>query len=166
MVAWWKRILLSLLSVVAATVVSIVGMVLVDGLKHKQFNVRSSEVLLTIAVTVGFCLIAWVLSIPFVLLIRKIAGWRFWFYWVLGSCVGPALMLGLIFALFMTLMPHRPGDPWFMPAELSLVYLAGAISSLTSLFYLLLLRGAQKRAVVRELKSGPAKISSDDGLAP
>jgi hypothetical protein len=144
MVAWWKRILLSLLSVVAATVVSIVGMVLADGLRHGRFNVRSSEVLLTIAVTVGFCMIAWALSLPVVLWIKKIGGWRFWFYWVLGSCVGPVLMLGLILALFIAVLPHKQGDPWFMPAELSLVYLSGAISSLTSLFYLLLLRRAQR----------------------
>jgi hypothetical protein len=145
MVAWWKRILLSLLSVVVATVVCIVGMVLADALKSKQFNFRSSEVLLTIAVTVGFCMVAWILSLPVVLLISKIAGWRFWFYWILGSCVGPALMLGLILLIYVV-FPHSPDASWFVPAEMSLVYIAGTISSLTSLFYLLFLRRAQKKA--------------------
>lgn len=101
--------------------------------------------MLTIGVTVGLCLVGSVFTVPVVLMITNIRGWRFWFYWALGSAFGPLLMLALC-ALVFFLVPHSPSDHWFRPELLPLVYLAAAISSLTSLFYLLLLRRAQSRA--------------------
>jgi drug/metabolite transporter (DMT)-like permease len=145
MVAWWKRVLFSLASVVAAAVISVSGIVLESTIKNPSTTFRSSEVALTIAVTVGFCLIAWVLSAPGVLIVRNIRGWRFWLYWIVGSGVGPLLMLALSAVIFM-IVPQGPGATWFSPALLPLLYLAAAISSLASLFYLLLFRWAQMRA--------------------
>jgi integral membrane sensor domain MASE1 len=101
--------------------------------------------MLTIGVTVGLCLVGCVFTVPVVLMITNIRGWRFWFYWALGSSYGPLLMLALC-ALVFFLVPHGPNDRWFRPELLPLVYLAAAVSSLTSLFYLLLLRRAQDRA--------------------
>jgi len=152
MVAWWKRLLLSLLSMILGPVVCLLGMVLYSMAKSQPVSFRSTEVLLALAVTVGFCIIAWVLSIPVVLLITNIRGWRFWFYWVLFTCVGPALMLGLIATIFYV-MPHSPDGHWFNPMYLPLVYGAGAIACLTSIIYLLLLRRAQVRAE-RKLAAG------------
>ena len=146
MVAWWKRLLFSLESMIAASVLCLACMLLVTSLKSHSANIHSSEVLLTVAVLVGFCLIGWVISIPAVLIIRNASGGRFWLYWILGSSVGPLLML-LLFAAVFVFMPHSPDAQWFNPAYQSMVYFATALSSLTSLFYLLLLRWAQRRAV-------------------
>ena len=145
MVAWWKRLFFSLASMVTAAVISISAIVLQSFIKSPTTNFRSSEIVLTIAVTVGFCLIAWVLSAPVVLIVRNIRGWRFWLYWLLGSSVGPLLMLALSALVFLA-FPQNSTAAWFSPALLPLLYLAAAISSLTSLFYLLLLRQAQKKA--------------------
>lgn len=145
MVAWWKRLLFSLASMVAAAVLCLAAILIESALKTHPTSFRSSEVLLTVAVLVGFCLIGWVFSIPVVLMIRNVSGGRFWFYWILGSCVGPLLML-LLFAAVFVLVPQSPSAQWFNPALRPLVYFAAALSSLTSLFYLLLLRWAQRRA--------------------
>jgi hypothetical protein len=144
MVAWWKRLLFSLASMVAAAVLLLACVFLEGVLKGHPASIHSSELLLTIVVMVGFCLIGWVFSIPVVLIIRNIRGWRFWFYWIFGSCVGPLLMLLLCLGVFV-LVPHSPDAHWFYPALWPLIYFAAAISSLTSLFYLLLFRWAQRR---------------------
>src|ERR1700723_1139780 len=146
MVAWWKRLLFSLASMIAAAVVCLAAMLLLTTLKSHSANIHSSEVILTVAVMVGFCLIGWVVSIPGVLIVRNISGHRFWLYWILGSSVGPLLVLLLFLAVFVV-VPHGPGAQWFNPAFRPLIYFAAAISSLTSLCYLWLLGWAQRRAV-------------------
>lgn len=145
MVAWWKRVLFSLVSMVAAAVVCLSCVVLESVIKSHPANIHSSEVVLTIAVTVGFCMVGWVFAVPVVLIVTNIRAWRFWLYFVLGSCVGPVLMLALS-ALVFIVFPQNSGSTWFSPALLPLLYLAAAVSSLTSLLYLLLLRRAQRHA--------------------
>ena len=145
MVAWWKRLLFSLASMIAAAVVCLAAMLLLTTLKSHSANIHSSEVILTVAVMVGFCLIGWLVSIPAVLIVRNISGARFWLYWILGSSVGPVLMMLLFLAVFVV-VPHGPGAQWFNPALRPLTYFATAISSLTSLCYLGLLGWAQRRA--------------------
>lgn len=39
--------------------------------------------------------LAWVITLPLVLLVRRFDGWRFWFLAVSGTLVGPALMIAL-----------------------------------------------------------------------
>jgi hypothetical protein len=146
-VPWWKRLLFSLLSMVLAAALSLLGLVVVNLVQKHPVNIHSGELILTAGVLVGFCIIAWVVSAPVVLMIRDIGGWRFWLYWVLGTCVGPLLMLGLCVAVFFA-MPHGPDSPWFNPAMRPLVFMAGAISSVTSLLYLSMLRWAQRKAGV------------------
>ena len=146
MVAWWKRLLFSLASIIAAAVICLASMLFETTLNSRPANIHSSEVILTVAVMVGFCLIAWMISIPAVLIVRNISGSRFWLYLFLGSSVGPLLMLLLFVAVFV-LVPHGPSAQWFNPALRPLVYFAAAISSLTSLCYLLLLGWAQRRAI-------------------
>jgi len=52
-------------------------------------------------------------------------------------------------ALVFIVFPQNSSNTMFSSALLPLVYLAAAVSSLTSLFYLLLLRRAQTRADAR-----------------
>jgi hypothetical protein len=129
----------------------------------KKVSFHGSEVILTVMVMVGFCVIAWIFTVPVVLIIRNVSGWRFWFYWVLGSCVGPALVLALS-AIISNLYPENA--VLFKAAVRPLLYAAAADSTLASIFYLTLLRGAQKSAARRALKAGPAKVSVEDGLTP
>jgi len=131
---------------IAAAVICLACMLLETMLNSRPANIHSSEVMLTVAVMVGFCIIAWVISIPAVLIVRNISGNRFWLYWILGSSVGPLLVLLLFLAVFVV-VPHGPGAQWFNPAFRPLIYFAAAISSLTSLCYLWLLGWAQRRAV-------------------
>jgi hypothetical protein len=145
MVAWWKRVLFSLASMVVAAVVCLSCVVLASVLKSHPANIHTSEVILTIAVMIGFCMVGWVFALPVVWIVTNIRTWRFWLYWVLGSCVGPLLMVALSAIVFMV-FPQNSSNTMFSSTLLPLVYLAGAVSSLTSLFYLLLLRRAQGRA--------------------
>jgi len=148
MVAWWNRLLFSLASVVAAVVVCLGGLIVVEVvLKRQTAIIHSSEVALTVGVTFALCLVGWVITAPLILIVRNVPGGRFWVYWALGSCVGPLLMLGLFAAVFF-LVPHSPNDHWIRPELWPLLYLAAAISSLTSIFYLVLLRWGQGRATV------------------
>jgi hypothetical protein len=100
MVAWWKRVLFSLASMVAAVIVCLSCVVLESVLKSHPANIHSSEVILTIAVAIGFCMVGWVFALPVVLIVTNIRKGRFWFYWVLGSCVGPLLMVALSALVF------------------------------------------------------------------
>ena len=154
MVAWWKRILLSLLSVVVGTIVCLLGAeaVLWTAVKthlissSHSISFHSSELLITIAVIVAFCVIAWLFSVPVVLIVRNIRSWRFWFYWVLGSCIGPGLMLVLCAVILMVAFKGRGNAIWYSPQELPLIYMAAAISCISSLLYLWLLRRSQAAA--------------------
>jgi hypothetical protein len=82
------------------------------------------------------------LAIPLVLLVRNIKGWRFWMYWAVGLLFGPAMILGVSFYSAV----RAPNFAGFPGNSMSMVYLAGAISGVTTLIYLLLLRRGQTRA--------------------
>lgn len=145
MVSRAKRILLSLLSVVVAAVVCFLAALLVTSMESDPASFQSSEVALTIGVLVCFCLVGWFFSVPAVVMVTNIRGWRFWFFWVLGSCLGPLLMIAL-FGVVLHFFPHDPKQNVFSPEFQPLLEMAAAISSLGSLLYLLLLRRAQKAA--------------------
>ncbi len=149
MVPWWKRLVYSLGSVVVGAGVS--GALV----SAKEFVTNAhghlSAMGLTVAVLDFDCWVVilslpgWMLAIPIVLMVRNISGWRFWIYWVLGSCFGPMLVLGI--ALYSAVRAANfeafPGN------AASVVYLAGAISCLTTLLYLLLLRRGQTLAMYK-----------------
>jgi hypothetical protein len=46
-------------------------------------------------------MLAWVVTLPFVLLISRFNGWRFWFLAVSGTLMGPALLIALSFCLWL-----------------------------------------------------------------
>jgi len=139
MVPWWKRLLFSLVSLFMASALCLAAVVAQDAFKGHPGSIHSSEVILTMAVMGGFCVVAWVVSAPVVLVVKNIRGWRFWFYFLAGSSVGPLLMLGLAGLIFIV-FPQGPNAKLLNPALTPLLYLSGAVSTLTSIFYLLLLR--------------------------
>lgn len=146
MVPWWKRLIYSLGSVIVGA--GAAGALVAGREFISSSHGHVSAMGLTIA-GLGFdcwvvilSLPGWLLAIPVVLLVRYTYGWRFWMYWALGTCVGPALILGV--ALYSAL--RAPNLEGFPGDSMSVVYLAGAISFLSTLLYLLLLRRARIRA--------------------
>jgi len=145
MVPWWKRLIYSLL-----------GTILGAGfcgacIAAQQFlsNPHNHLSAVALATTILFfdpwvmvlSLPGWALAIPVVLVIRNIRGWRFWMYWAIGICFGPAIILGVGFYNAI-----RAGNfAGFPENSMSMVYMAGAVSGLTTLIYLVLLRRAQAR---------------------
>ena len=65
-----------------------------------------------------------------------------WLYWAIGICFGPAIVLAV--ALYASI--RGPSFAGFPGNSMSVVYVAAAISGLTALIYLLLLRSGQNRA--------------------
>jgi hypothetical protein len=87
----------------------------------------------------------WLLAIPIVLLVRNIRGWRFWIYCAAGACFGPALILAV--ALYSAVrVPNFAGFPG---DSMSVVYMAGAVSTVSTLLYLVTLRIAQNQSLAR-----------------
>jgi hypothetical protein len=80
-----------------------------------------------------FAFPGWLLALPFVLLIRDAEGFRAWLILVLGSAIGPAVLL-----TWTLLATH--GTPVDWNANGSAVLMAFVIGLLTTLFYIALLK--------------------------
>jgi hypothetical protein len=147
MVPWWKRLAYSLVGWVVASCV--LG-VLVSIWESAHFP--SNRGVSSVSYFFDFCLLflisalaigswGWLLGMPFVLLVRNIGGWRFWIYLAIGSSIGPGLFFGTLLYSFLT--RSSSGSMTTEPADYSAVYISTAVSSLTTLIYLSLLRRAQ-----------------------
>ncbi len=143
MVPWWKRLIYSLVSAVLGAGVSgacaAAQQFITTSRGHLSAMGFWTAILFFDPWVIVVSLPGWVLAIPIVLLVKNIRGWRFWMYWAIGVCIGPALILGV--ALY-----SGPGLAAIPGGATSLIYLAAAISGLTTLLYLLLLRRGQARA--------------------
>jgi hypothetical protein len=92
-----------------------------------------------------FCFAGWLLALPLVVLIRRADGWHFWAALAVGSAIGPAIMI--LFAIYVGLKSNLPLNAIFShrdPMSITLTYLAAVLSLLTTLFFLLFLRRAQR----------------------
>ena len=136
MVPWWKRLAYGLVGWVVATCVVGAFVVSIFTVTHSSAGGGISisglfEFWLASLITgVAFGIFGWLLGVPFVLLVRSAKGWRFWICLTLGSSIGPSIIL------IMSLRSVEPPD-------YSAVPISAAISSLTTLIYLQLLRRAQ-----------------------
>lgn len=150
MVPWWKRLLYGVSGwVVTMCAVSLLFPVWVLAQSPIKRTDTAADVLSGVFGAFLACLISvfavsifgWLLGLPYVLLVRNSKGWRFWIYFVLGSGIGPVLVLSLFFYTFLkgslNNLPTKPTDYYF-GACISVV-----VSSLTTLICLLLLRRAQ-----------------------
>lgn len=146
MVAWWKRLIYSLFSVVAAGSIFGVVVALQTIPANPSTRFQIAEVISYIWVLVFGSLPGWILTIPVVLIVTNIRGWRFWMYLAIGSAIGPALILGIaIFVYFSS--SHAVGLAWRVN---SAQMLAAAISFVATLIYLLLLRWGQSPSESRK----------------
>ena len=143
MVLWWKRLIYSLVSVVVGAGVSGACVAAQQFIANSRGHLNAmglwTAILFFDPWVIVMSLPGWVLAIPIVLLVKNIGGWRFWMYWAIGVSIGPALVLAVA-------MYSGPGLAGFAGGSVSLVYLAAAISGLTTLLYLLLLQHGQARA--------------------
>ncbi len=147
MVPWWKRLIYSLISTVVGAGVSgacaAAQQVIANSHGHLSGMGVWTAILFFDPVVIALSLPGWLLGVPLVLLVTNIRGWRFWMYWAIGIAIGPLLVLAV--AVY-----WGPGFAGLPGNSMSPVYLAGAISGLTSLIYLLLLRMGQARAALHE----------------
>ncbi len=150
MVAWWKRLIYSLAAVVlgAGLTGAWVAAQQFVASSHGHFNPIAliTAIVFFDSWVVLLSLPGWLLGIPLVLLVKNIRGWRFWMYWAIGVCFGPLLVLGVAFYN----AARAPNFAGFPDSSMSIAWLAGAISGLATLFYLLLLRRGQALASLRE----------------
>jgi drug/metabolite transporter (DMT)-like permease len=138
MVPWRIRLLLSFVSIVTAALICIACLIVAEGVLDGYLgSIRTPAVTFAVRSDVFFGAL--------VLIVRDVRGWRFWLYLVLGSCVGPLLMLALFVLAFFP-SPHGTNSHWIPPELRGLIYLAATISILATLFYLLLLRRMESRA--------------------
>jgi hypothetical protein len=146
MVSWWKRFIYSFVSAVLGAGVSgacgAAQQVVSNAHGHLSAMAVWTAILFFDPWVIALSLPGWFLALPLVFLVRNVRGWRFWMYWVVGICLGPTIVL-LVNWIATTRGFSLAGIPGGLNAA---VYLAGAISGLSSLIYLLLLRQSQTRA--------------------
>jgi hypothetical protein len=149
MVAWWKRLIYSLVSaIVGAAVCGAVAAA--EQVVTNAHGHLSAEALWTAIVffdpwVIALSLPGWLVALPLVLLIKNVRGWRFWMYWAIGICIGPAIVVVVewIAASRGFMLAGIPGG------LVTAYFLSAAISGLSSLLYLLLVRRGQTQAEFR-----------------
>ena len=147
--AWWNRLLYSLLSMVVGAGACGAVIAAKEFLNNAHGHISAvgllTEVVYFDSWVVVLSVPGWLLAIPIVLLVRNIRGWRFWLYCAVGACFGPALILAA--ALYSAV--RTPNFAGFSGDSMSVVYLAGAISTVTTFLYLVMLRNAQNQSLAR-----------------
>jgi len=149
MVAWWKRLIYSLVSAILGAGVC-GACAAAEQVVHNAHGHLNAEAVWTAIVffdpwVMALSLPGWFLALPLVLLVRKVRGWRLWMYWVMGICFGPAIV-----SVVEWIAVSRGFTLAGIPGGLTTAYyLSAAISGLSSLIYLLLMRRGQARAEFR-----------------
>lgn len=145
MVAWWKRILFSLLSLLAASILVCAFTTIVYSDPNEYLPIFLAASLWTFFVGI----LGWFLALPVLLTFSNFHGWRFWFFLTIGSSLGPIIIILFTLYYFAT-TPHlvqaimdflRSIDlQFFSSGTMFPVYQALAVSFFTTLIYLLLFR--------------------------
>jgi len=148
MVAWWKRLIYSLVGVVLGAGLCGAGAAAEQVVANAHGHLSAMGVWTAILFfdpwVIALSFPGWFLALPLVVLVRNVRGWRFGLYWIIGICFGPAIVLVVNWIAAMRGF-SLAGIPGGVTAA---IYLACAISALSSLIYLLLLRRGQARAAL------------------
>lgn len=138
MVPWWKRLAFSFVSVLIAAIAS--GLIL--GLSRLfaggGADSPPDNVLWSIWPVLVMSLPGWLLATPIVLLASSFRGWRLWFFLLVGTALGPVLILS--FTLVEQLTGLDRSGFW---ANRFFVALAAVVSTTATLIHILLMRRAQ-----------------------
>ena len=154
MVPWWKRLVYSLVSVIAAVVLCFAAVFAEMFLRNSSGHPLAGDFLIAVAMTILACIPGWLIAVPVVLIANDIQGWRFWLLWVVGSCIGPLLLL--VFA--MLAFQGSAGVSTSVPDIMDFVYLGAAVSCLSTTVYLLLLRWSQRAMAKNRSSLQPEKM--------
>jgi len=141
MVPWWKRLIYSFVSTLVASSVCGSFFELVHLMDHNAHFQVSGLFWFIFAVLV-FALAGWLLAVPVVLTVKNIHGRRMWFLLAVGSCIAPIVILGFEF-VGQLIDPHS-GSFW---AGTTFFVLAAAVSCITTIIYLMLIRRADELRV-------------------
>jgi len=139
MPAWSKRLLYSMLSVIAAVVMVTISLWILSTPRPKM---AFETAFFSGYFTLIFSLFGWAVAVPIVLLVSNYTGWRMWFWGAVGCCIGPALLLGLAAFSFLT----EPLLAGFAPGSWRFLLMAGAVSSITTVLYLVLVTRSARRS--------------------
>jgi hypothetical protein len=146
----WDRVGYSFLSVLISLVV------LSTSIGGANFRDGAGSVLSVAVVTFIFggclCLIGWVLSLPFVILVKTHRGWHYWTMLAIGTCLGPLVFL--LVDLYLSL--ENPTSSGFAPRSYYFLFLPTGVSLLSSLLYLFFVRRHDEHP--RQRASSPKRI--------
>ena len=146
MVVWWKRLIYSFVSAVlgagASGALGAAQQVVSNAHGHLSAMAVWTAILFFDPWVVALSLPGWFLALPLVLLVRSVRGWRFWMLWIIGIALGPVIVLVVNWIALLQGL-SLAGIPGGLTAA---IYLSAAISGLSSLIYLLILRRGQTRA--------------------
>jgi hypothetical protein len=129
----WKRLAISLLCVFLASMLCSLALAAQSGFALKAFL---QNVFYFGSVTFFCSLPGWFIAIPVVLFVSNFSGWRFWAMLALGAGIGPFVMLAIEVYFQVT----SPNPSHYAPEARNLVFLATAVSALTTAFYLVVVR--------------------------
>jgi hypothetical protein len=135
-IRWWKRLIYSFVSMLMAAA-AFGAFVEIQNLLDRNSHFEVSDMVWAIYPVLIFCIPGWLLAVPIVLAATDFRGWRVWFFLAVGSCIGPIVILG--FAAYGQLIDPHSGGAWANGSGGFLI-LAAAVSFITTLIYLLLIR--------------------------
>jgi hypothetical protein len=135
MVEGLKRLGYSFVSMLIAA--SVCGTFL-EGVELHSAHFAPWEFLMAIWTVFALSLPGWLLAMPIILTVRNFRGRRKWFFFAVGACIGPIVILGLEFGDHLN-HPH-PGLFWLNPGFL---FLSTADSCITTWIYLTLVGRAR-----------------------
>ena len=148
MVPWWRRLLYSLVSVMLGAGLSGAWVAAQEFISNSHGRISAIGLSTAILFFDGWVIVlslpGWLLATPLVLLVRNVRGWRFGVYGAIGACFGPILIL----AVEWYSATRGASFGGFAHDSMSAVYMAGAVSGLTTIVYLFLLRRAQARSLL------------------
>lgn len=131
MVPWWKRLLYSFVSVLVGVAVVCAALWILSAPRPKM----GWETIVDYGYfTLMWSFPGWLVAVPVVLLVKNYYGWRMWFWGGIGCCIGPLLLLGMAAFTFLT----NPLFAGFASGSWKFLLLAGAVSSVTTAVYLML----------------------------
>jgi hypothetical protein len=90
-----NRLSRAALSLVCAVLASVIVCAVVITYNYGEFSRSLSSWFVFIRGAVLIIMLAWLVTLPFVLLISRFSGWHFWFLAVCGTLMGPALLMVL-----------------------------------------------------------------------
>jgi len=155
-----KRLKLSFVSVASAgAIVGLCHYLINAVILTYEFEFNLAEFVYTILGFTIICYPGWIFAIPLVLLVKRLSKRGFWIWLIAGSAVGPiviTLFIGINTFINTVLLPTLPAHHSIKLPVAFLYCYSWAASGLSSLFYLLLFRRAERALELKTRSAGHA----------